>query len=48
MFQTSVNLTPVKRAVGMEIWGGGKQVWTKFEKGGGQHTTDFFLSFHAS
>ena len=37
MFQTSVNLTPVKRAVGVEIWGGGKQVWMKFEKGGRQY-----------
>ena len=37
MFQTSVNLMPVKRAVGVEIWGGGKQVWMKFEKGGRQY-----------
>ena len=31
------NLMPVKRAVGVEIWGGGKQVWTKFEKGERQY-----------
>ena len=37
MFQTSVNLAPVERAVGVEIWGGGKQAWTKFEKGGRQY-----------
>ena len=37
MFQTSVNLTPVERAVGVEIWEGGKQAWTKFEKGGRQY-----------
>ena len=34
MFQTSVNLMPVKSAVGVEILGGGKQARTKFEKGG--------------
>ena len=33
MFQTSVNLTPVGRAVGVEIWGGWEQAWTKFENG---------------
>ena len=34
MFQTSVNLTPVKSAVGVEILGGEKQARPKFEKGG--------------
>ena len=38
MFQTSVNLTPVKSAVGMEILGGGKQARTKFEKGGRKYS----------
>ena len=32
MFQTSVNLMPVERDVGVEVWWG--QGWTKFEKGG--------------
>ena len=38
MFQTSVNLTPVKSAVGVEILGGGKQARTKFEKGGRKYS----------
>ena len=32
MFQTSVNLMPVEREVGVEVWWG--QGWTKFEKWG--------------
>ena len=32
MFQTSVNLMPVKRAVGVGVWW--RQGWTKFEKVG--------------
>ena len=35
MFQTSVNLTPVKRAVGVEIWGGGSKLGRNLRKGAG-------------
>ena len=35
MFQTSVNLTPVERAVGVEIWEGGSKLGRNLRKGVG-------------
>ena len=35
MFQTSVNLMPVKRAGGVDIWGGGSKLGRNLRKGAG-------------